>query len=483
MALRASTALAAALVVLALAGLAAPPAPATAAGPVATVALVPGGCLPRAVHALARQRVRLERQLRHLQRRAGIARTSPRARRTLRRHAARLRRALAQVRLRERRCRAARAAVARRSVSELRLSPQDAGTVALAWPAVPGAARQQVYRDGRLLDDVPAGDPAYVDRGLWPSTSYAYSVRVLDAAGGQLARYDDSTATPARGGSFPRLYADSSPLNAPVGGAPVDPGSSAMVARSIVPYAGSANLTNSPDWGIPIFQADSSSQRQSVGCTRYWCNVAVPPFPIPAAAQPSSGSDGHLVVLDGAGGELDAWTADHGSDGWSAGVRGVTSSQGSGLECDRGQTCGRANAAGFALAAGIVRPEEIAQGHIDHALVITTPYTRSGYVACPALGTDGSSDDPAALPEGARLQLDPSVDVDALPIPGWQKVLARALQTYGAYVVDTGGSLSIRAESNLGRGYDAWAKAGVPDFPNLSGLPWGSLRVMQLTRC
>src|SRR5207302_455954 len=137
-------------------------------------------------------------------------------------------------------CRAARTALARRTVSPLRLVAQDASTVALAWPAVPGAARQQVYRDGRLLDDVPAGDPSYLDRGLWPSTGYAYTVRVLDGAGGQLARYDASVTTPARSGSFGRLYADGSPVNVPVGGAAVDSGSASMVARAIAPYADSS---------------------------------------------------------------------------------------------------------------------------------------------------------------------------------------------------------------------------------------------------
>jgi hypothetical protein len=58
------------------------------------------------------------------------------------------------------------------------------------------------------------------------------------------------------------------------------------------------------------------------------------------------------------------------------------------------------------------------------------------------------------------------------------------MQVYGAYVVDTGGSLSIRAESNLGRGYDAWAQAGVPNTsPGLSGIPWSRMRVLKLTRC
>jgi hypothetical protein len=115
--------------------------------------------------------------------------------------------------------------------------------------------------------------------------------------------------------------------------------------------------------------------------------------------------------------------------------------------------------------------------------MITTPYTRSGYVACPAIGTDGSHADPNALPMGAHLQLDPAVNVDGLSIPAWEKAIAHALQDYGAYVVDTGGSMSIRAESSVGRGYDAWAKVGVPDFPYVSNLPWGQLRVLKLTQC
>jgi hypothetical protein len=362
----------------------------------------------------------------------------------------------------------------------------DADSAVLSWPDVPGVARVQVWRNERLIDEFPwSSSRAYNDRGLWEATSYSYSVRLLGDTGLEMARLDRTISTPPRSGDFPRLYADDSFVNTPVGDSPkLDPGSAAMIAKAVVPYVGNANMTNGNDWGIPISYGDPQSKQYVVGCYRYWCDLPVPPFPIPSSARPSTASDGHLVTIDAAGRELDMWTAHRtGDGGWTAGVRTVTSSSGSGLECGPEERCGRANAAGFALGAGIVRPEEIAQGQIDHALVITTPYTRSGYVACPALGTDGKFDDPDALPEGAHLQLDPSVDVGALAIPDWQKVIARALKRYGAYVVDTGGSLSIRAESNLGRGYDAWAKAGVPNFPNLSGLPWGRLRVLELTRC
>jgi hypothetical protein len=140
-------------------------------------------------------------------------------------------------------------------------------------------------------------------------------------------------------------------------------------------------------------------------------------------------------------------------------------------------------ASGFAVTGGIVRPEEIAQGHIDHALAITTPYTRANFIACPATAEDGKYNDTAALPEGALVQLDPSFDVDAQSWPSWEKTVAHALQDYGAVVVDTGGSVSIRAESNLNRGYDAWGKVGIHDTQSLSNLPWNKFRVLKIQEC
>jgi hypothetical protein len=184
------------------------------------------------------------------------------------------------------------------------------------------------------------------------------------------------------------------------------------------------------------------------------------------------------------GNELDMWIGQHTQSGWSAGSRSVQSVGGSALGCSRTNGCSAANAAGFALAAGVIRPEEIAQGHIDHALAITTPYTRHGYIACPASNSDGTQHDGNALPMGAHVQLDPSINVSSLAIPGWQKVIAVALQQYGAYVVDTGGSLALSGESGAGRGYNAWARAGVPgDGPSLGGLPWKSMRVLAMSSC
>src|SRR4029077_4858010 len=160
------------------------------------------------------------------------------------------------------------------------------------------------------------------------------------------------------------------------------------------------------------------------------------------------------------------------SGGWTAGARYVTDPTGWGAVCPQKQHCDGAGAAGFGAAGGGVRPEEIAQGHIAHALFFTTPHTRRDFIACPATHTDGVHADPTAIPEGARIQLDPAFPVDAQPWPRWEKIVAKALQHYGAYLGDTGDSLSFAAEATLDRGYDAWAMVGVPAFASVGNLPW-----------
>jgi hypothetical protein len=131
----------------------------------------------------------------------------------------------------------------------------------------------------------------------------------------------------------------------------------------------------------------------------------------------------------------------------------------------------------------VVRPEEFRRGEIDHALALTVPRTRADFIACPATHTDGKTRDRDALPEGARLQLDPTFDVESQRWPEWKKIVARALQRYGAYVVDTGGSIAIRGIADINSGEDSWASVRVPAAPSLSDLPWAQVRVLKIDSC
>jgi len=280
-----------------------------------------------------------------------------------------------------------------------------------------------------------------------------------------------------------RLYASTSFWNTAIpSGASIDPNSDAMVQGALVGYRSNANFANTDSWGIPIVYARTGDKTYNVACTKYDCGTPIS-FRIPAGAKPTTGSDHHLVVIDGDK-ELDMWGAVYssGTDSWSASSRYLTDAFGWGAMCALGQHCNGAVAAGFAEFGGIPRPEEFSSDVIAHALTLTTPLTRSGMIACPATHTDGKSSASNALPEGARVQLDPSFDVAGQSWPRWKKVMARTLQVYGAYVSDTGGTLAIRGEADLNRS-GAWSDAGIPEGASIADLPWDQFRVLTVKGC
>ncbi len=281
-----------------------------------------------------------------------------------------------------------------------------------------------------------------------------------------------------------RFFAARSFWNIPVPSDPaIDPNSTEIVAKSILPFAGNARFANSNDWGIALIYVNGASRRYRVSCTIFCTGDSVS-FPIPEGARPSSGSDHHLAVVNRRD-ELDMWEAsyDAATDRWSAGVRVVNDLYGWGAYCAEGQHCNGANAAGFSLLGGLVRPEELAQGRIEHALALITPYTRAKYIACPATHTDGKNDDPGAIPEGARVQLDPSFDVDAQSWPAWEKIIAKALQSYGAYVVDTGGTLAVRGVNDVNPGRVTWDMVNTPKGAPITDIPWNRVRVLRIHPC
>jgi hypothetical protein len=105
--------------------------------------------------------------------------------------------------------------------------------------------------------------------------------------------------------------------------------------------------------------------------------------------------------------------------------------------------------------AGLIRPEDIGGATLGHVLKIKgnlgADGSTAGHPKAVGLGTasDGRISGARGIPYGARLQLDPSIDVTA-----WPSVIAKAepyrttmiailrtLQTYGASVTDSGGWL------------------------------------------
>lgn len=206
------------------------------------------------------------------------------------------------------------------------------------------------------------------------------------------------------------------------------------------------------------------------------------PRPIPDDAVPNAGRDGAMVILDRAAGTADEYFQAAETDGeWTTGWGDITSLTGSGWG---GGTTG----AGASRLGGVIRVAEIRDGTIPHALVLESDTACAGTFRAPAHKTDGESDRSDCIPEGARLQLDPTIDVAAIPgiTPG-EVAVARALQQYGGYLID-------RADTSLAIGFEVapdatpsgpgavYTQAGLAwDYYGMPHIPWDRLRVLAPT--
>lgn len=198
----------------------------------------------------------------------------------------------------------------------------------------------------------------------------------------------------------------------------------------------------SSNWTVPVYYADASTPRYDVMLVADWnYGRILYDVPVPVGATPDPEGDGHMTVVDTSTScEYDFWVAHKVDSGWRAYGAARLELDGSGV------TTNGARAAHFGLLAGLIRPEEIEAGRIDHALVFSAPRVSKAGAVAPATGGTGSSTLSDAIPLGARLQLDPSLNLDALGLNAWQKTVARALQEYGMYLADTGGAVGLFAE-------------------------------------
>ncbi len=153
-----------------------------------------------------------------------------------------------------------------------------------------------------------------------------------------------------------------------------------------------------------------------------------------------------------------------------------------------------AAATGLPLAAGLITREDVDRGSIDHALAIGlsnrsgSSIIRAGSFASPAQRSDGRSDDPNSIPEGARLRLDPSLDIASLPLSPFARMLAEAAQRYGMIVQDGSRSTVVYAEDPSpavrdGQANFYEAQLGKNVSRAVREFPWAELEVVQMQLC
>jgi hypothetical protein len=259
-----------------------------------------------------------------------------------------------------------------------------------------------------------------------------------------------------------RPYAGSSPFNLLASGVSVHPDSAAIVQRVLSwnsqnpvgnLLAGLADTAQ--DYAHPTFYAQPSDPIFTLHATGGSPSIEGMRIPVPDAARPAGGSDHHMAIVTPDGWEYDLWNVTSKPQGGGTLVfelGGRTRIDGNGLDS-------YGTAARFGNLAGVIRAQELAAGHIDHALFITVRCTSTstgfGYDTRPAPGggqsayvypashggsSCSSADDVGAPPMGARFQLAMSdAQIQALAVPVWKKTILTALAHYGGYVGDTGG--------------------------------------------
>ncbi len=298
-----------------------------------------------------------------------------------------------------------------------------------------------------------------------------------------------------------RPYSDDSPLNQKIpADAEIDPNSTNYVNLIAQAVAASGFVIEFKQFSAPVYFADSMTPRSDVvlACGQEYAGVGMlKGVPIPDFAEPAEDVDGadnpipfgvcgdaadqdnQMIILNlETRCEYDFFQARFENGRWVASWANSISLDSQGIY-EKGFS---ARGSGFATLAGLIWPDELDQGQINHALGFSYPGVAAGGPVPPATESDGVATNRWALPEGARLQLDPSVDLDALGLTAYEKTIAKALQEYGMILFDDGSSgVSVEAldpKSTQGNPYEGV----LPDldFPELNNIPLDRLRLLKL---
>ncbi len=277
-----------------------------------------------------------------------------------------------------------------------------------------------------------------------------------------------------------RPFSDASPYNRPIPGqALLDADSPAIVARLATLPLTAALFANA----LPVYDADASTPLRPVTVLKNAERSALTgtSIRIPADARPNSGGNHSLVVLDWeAGRAFELYHFAWDGDGIRVDGGGYVPFAGDGVPNPP------SGYAGGSYLAGLIRAREIAAGRIPHALAFGCSSARKGAWRHPAQQTDGRSTGADAIPVGARIQLDPRLDLDAIAglTPG-ERTIAEALQTYGAYCVGASAEpfvlfCELAPDATGARQPGAaYAAAGLAaDQAPLGRIPLASLRVL-----
>jgi hypothetical protein len=253
---------------------------------------------------------------------------------------------------------------------------------------------------------------------------------------------------------------------------PVDANSAGYLA-SIAASGGNqflhADFGGAGAYGIPYVTVPGSQAGVPIDFTAYGDESDSGPYPIPLGAPIEGGADSsgdrHVLAVDRDHCKLyELYDAVPRGDHWDAGSGAVFDLRSNALRPD-GWTS--ADAAGLPIFPGLVRYDEIAAGHIDHALRFTLERTQRAYLH-PATHFASPTTNPNVPPMGLRLRLKASFDLT--PYHGQSLVVLTALEQYGMIVADNGSNWYVSGAAD--------ARFDDTDLDQLKSVPGSAFEVV-----
>lgn len=316
-----------------------------------------------------------------------------------------------------------------------------------------GGVGARVWLDDALVIDKWAAQwsttnvPRTVSKGLHKVSTVYFHQTGIAHFGISIPRAATSTAS--NNGNY---FAADSFWNQPVpAGATVDPRSAGWV--STLDRSNNGIVMNSTDWSTTVYNAPAGTPTTQIYLSTAKQNITIPYLP---SYRPTRDADSHLSVIDDATGCLYEFQNFDPTAKSAVGQTTYHAYTGSG-----GHTAGGGHSGGeLSYLGGMITPQDVQAGVIDHALRYAIPINAPTFVY-PGTRSDGTT--AGGVPEGTRLQLDPSLDLTRFGLTPFQLMVARALQVYGGFNADGSGLFALYARSTVDGTTYSQPLQGLPD--------------------
>jgi hypothetical protein len=246
--------------------------------------------------------------------------------------------------------------------------------------------------------------------------------------------------------------ADESAWNQDISAAPADPNSAAYISY-INAHGGDLvhpDFGSPREYGFPYAVVGKKQKRTKVHFTAYGDESDHGPYRVPLKSLveggQSSDGDRHVLAVDAARCKLyelgRAFARKRPKPHWNADVGVIWDLRSVAL---RPEGFTSSDAAGLPIFPGLVRYDEAASGHVNHAIRVTVDSTQDAWIH-PASHCAGDTSSASAPPMGLRLRLSAGYDISGITGPA--HAIAAAMKQYGVIVADNGSNWFISGTSD-----------------------------------